>query len=349
MSDSRNSVVAKPDQSAVLIVNLGTPDAPTVPAVRRYLREFLSDPMVIDIAPLARWLFLNLVILPFRPKVSAAAYAKVWMDEGSPLLVYSRRFTAKLSAELGAGYDVELAMRYGQPSIASAMRRLKDRGHRKILLVPMYAQETASSTGSTLAEVKRVLLDEGMDGGLEIVPPFHGDEGYLASQAKVVAESLAGFEPDQVLFSYHGLPERHVTAEDQSGAHCLKAKDCCAQLDERNAHCYRAQCYSISRRVAGLLELKVPWTVAFQSRLGRTPWIQPFTDVVLNELPGKGARRVLVVSGSFVADCLETLEELGIRAKEEFLAAGGEELRLVPSLNDGDDWVLAAAEMIRRA
>lgn len=329
-------------------MNLGTPEAPETGPVRRYLRQFLSDPRVIDIGAIPRQLLLNLFILPFRPKQSAEAYSKVWMDEGSPLLVHSRRFTRALRKELGDGFHVELGMRYGQPSIGTAVELLRDKGVSRIVAFPLYSQEASSSTGSCLQELYTELGKPWNVPYVTVVPPFYDDAGYLAALAEVARPVLAENDPEHVVFSYHGIPERHVRKADEAGGHCLTKDDCCAAISVSNRRCYRAQCFESARRLAGLLELDLPWTVAFQSRLGRTPWIRPYTDVVLDELAEGGTKRVMVVSGSFVADCLETLEELGIRAQEDFEAKGGETVSLVPSLNDHPSWVKAAADIVRR-
>lgn len=333
----------------MLLVNLGSPDAPATGAVRRYLRQFLSDPRVIDLPAVPRWLLLNLVILPLRPKRSAAAYRKVWMADGAPLKVYSQQFLAAIRAELGDRFEVELGMRYRNPSIAAAVEALVARGVDRLVVFPLYGQYASSSTGSTVAEVYRVLGQRWNVPFATVVPPFFDDPGYVAACADVARESLDGFDAEHVLFSYHGLPERQVKKSDPSGAHCLERDDCCAALQAANRSCYRAHCFETTRRVVAELELEVPWTVCFQSRLGRTPWIRPYTDVLVRDLALQGVKRALVVSGSFVADCLETLEELGIRARDDFRAAGGDELRLVPSLNARPAWVKAAADLVRRS
>jgi ferrochelatase len=333
----------------VLLVNLGTPDAPQAPEVRRYLREFLSDPRVLDISPLGRWLLLNLIILPRRPARSAEAYRKIWGPDGSPLLSHSRALCERVRAELPE-YEVVLAMRYGNPSIAAGLKQLRDRGCDRVVVFPLYPQYAASSTGSSVEAVYREAAGLWNTPYLTVVPPFYVDPGFIDAFAAVGAPALAEFRPDHVLYSFHGLPERHMHKSDVSGTHCLRSDDCCAQIVSANRHCYRAQCYATARALTGRLGLDPATTsVSFQSRLGRAVWIRPYTDIVLPELARRGVKRVAVFCPAFVADCLETLEEIGIRAEADFKAAGGEALTLVPSLNAHPAWVSAAVDLIREA
>lgn len=338
-----------PNPIGVLLVNLGTPDAPQAPEVRRYLREFLSDPRVLDISPVGRWLLLNLVILPLRPARSAEAYRKVWRADGSPLLAYSRALAEQVRAAL-PDMQVELAMRYGNPSIPAGLTALRDRGCDRIVVFPLYPQYAASSTGSTVEAVYRAAAGLWNTPYLTIVPPFYDDPGFIDAFAEVGAPVLAELQPDHVLYSFHGLPERHMHKSDVSGTHCLRSADCCATIVAANRHCYRAQCFSTARALTARLGLAPEMTtVSFQSRLGRAVWIRPYTDIVLPELARRGVRRVAVFCPAFVADCLETLEEIGIRAEEDFKKAGGESLRLIPSLNAHPSWVRAAADLVREA
>lgn len=330
-----------------LLINLGTPDAPHPPEVRRYLREFLSDPRVIDIPAVARWLLLNLVILPFRPRRSAAAYRKVWLPEGSPLLHHSRRLLAAMQEALPE-FEVALAMRYGEPSIRAGLQSLRERGCDRIVVMPLYPHYAASSTGSTVEAVFKVAGELWNTPYLTIAPPFYEDAGFIEAFARVGEPVLASLRPDHVVFSFHGLPERHMLRSDMSGQHCLRSPGCCDAIVPANRHCYRAQCYATARALQARLGLAPDaMTVCFQSRLGRTPWIKPYTDEVLPELARRGVRRVAVFCPAFVADCLETLEEIGIRASEDFVRAGGEALQLVPSLNAHPAWVTALAELVR--
>jgi ferrochelatase len=332
----------------VLLINLGTPDAPETGPVRRYLREFLSDPRVLDIPPLGRAALLYGVILPFRPQKSAEAYRKIWMPQGSPLLVYGNALRDRLQDALGPGWAVELGMRYQSPSLRSAIEKLRARGVREVTVVPLYPQYASSSTGSSLEEMYRLVGEAWNVEALRVLPPFYHRPAFLNAFADVGRPVLADFRPDHVLFSFHGLPERQVKKSDPTGAHCLASAECCDVQVPANRWCYRAQCFFTARELASRLGLEAGrWTVSFQSRLGRTPWIHPYTDVVIPELAGKGVKRLAVFSPAFVADCLETLEEIGIRAKAQFLASGGEALTLVPSLNAHPSWVRGLTRMLR--
>jgi ferrochelatase len=329
-------------------VNLGTPASPRVPDVRRYLREFLSDPRVLDLAAPARWLLLNAVILPFRPRRSAHAYAAIWTDRGSPLLVHSRALAEGVARALGPGFRVELAMRYGEPGIARALDRLDAEGVSRVLVLPLFPQYAASSGGSALEAVFREAGRRWNVPGIEVLSPFYDDAGFLRSFAEAARPPLAAFRADHVLLSFHGLPERHVRKSDRSRAHCLARADCCDAVGDANRDCYRAHCFATARGLAARLELPAAgWSVAFQSRLGRTPWIRPYTDLRLPELAKAGVRRLAVACPSFVADCLETLEEIGIRARAQWRGLGGEDLLLVPCPNAHPLWVETVAGWVR--
>jgi len=334
---------------ALLLINLGTPDEPTPSAVRRYLRQFLSDPRVLDINPVGRAALLNLIILPRRPKQSAEAYAKIWTDRGSPLLFHSRDLQEKVAVALGADWRVELAMRYGSPSLPEVLDSLQGQGITQLVVLPLFPQYASSSTGSALELVYEHLAKRWNTPFVSVVPPFYDDSLFIDSFAEVARPVLEAEEPDHVLFSFHGLPERQIEKSDPSGKHCLASDDCCDRVSETNADCYRAQCFATARAIAAALHLgEDTWQVTFQSRLGRTPWIRPFTDEVLTELPSKGVKKLCVFCPSFVADCLETLEEIAMRGDEDFRKAGGESLTLVPSLNATDTWAQAVATMARR-
>jgi ferrochelatase len=318
--------------------------------VRRYLREFLNDPRVVDISALGRWLLVNLFILPFRPAKSSEAYRKVWMPEGSPLLVHSRALLDRMRARMGETWQVELGMRYGNPSIASALTKLEAGGVDGIVAAPLFPHYAASSTGSALEELYRVLGAQWNVPAVATLPPFYDDPGFIEAFAAVGRPHIEELKADHVLFSFHGLPERQIVRSDISGRHCLRNEKCCDAMVAANANCYRAQCFDTARRIAARLSLAAgSWSVSFQSRLGRTPWIRPYTDHVLPELAARGVKRVAVFCPAFVADCLETLEEIGIRGRDQFRASGGEELRLVPSLNATDPWVEALAHIVEQA
>jgi len=328
--------------TGLLLVNLGTPDAPTTRAVRNYLREFLSDPRVIDIHPVGRALLLHLIILPTRPAKSAHAYRQIWdAERGSPLLAHSKDLAAGVQRELGADWHVELGMRYGSPSIQTALGALADCA--RIVVLPLYPQHAASSTSTTNARVMELAASAWDVAALDLVPAFFADPAFLDAWTAVAAPALADARPDHVLFSFHGLPERQI--RKSGDARCLT--DGCCDRAPGPPRCYRSQCYATARALAERLGVR-DYTVCFQSRLGRTPWIAPYTDIVLDELAAKGIKRLAVLCPAFVADCLETLEEIGLRARAQFKAAGGDELVLVPSLNATPAWIAAVCAIARR-
>jgi len=334
--------------NGLLMMNLGTPEAPSTGAVRTYLREFLSDPRVLDIHPIARAGLLYGIILPFRPKKSAAAYAKVWMDEGSPLLVHSQRLTQAVETELGQGWRVALGMRYGTPAMSDALDSLVQAGVDRIAVIPMYPQYATSSTGSILEKVYGDAGRYEVPPRLRVIEDFYADPRFLDPSGEAVRLRAAEFQPDHVLFSFHGLPERQIRRASPDEARCTMGGGCCERIDATNRHCYRAQSHHTAREIATRAGLKPgDWSISFQSRLGRAPWIKPWTDEVVPELAARGVKRLLVSCPSFTADCLETLEEIGIRAKADFLEAGGVALDLVPCLYDNPDWASSVAQMAR--
>lgn len=336
--------------TGLLLINLGTPDEPTTPAVRRYLREFLSDPRVIDINPVGRALLLHGVILRTRPAKSAHAYQSIWDPQrGSPLMAYSKDLAAAVATKLGDSWRVELAMRYGNPSIERGFTKLREAGVDRIVVLPLYPQYAASSTATSVARVMELASTRWDTVPIDVVPAFYDDPGFLAAFEAVARPALAEARPDHILFSYHGLPERQIRKSDPTGQHCLRDASCCARITDANRNCYRAQCFATTRSLATRLGLAGDsYSVTFQSRLGRTPWITPHTDVVIDELAKAGKKRLAVLCPAFVADCLETLEEIGMRAREQFKAGGGEELTLVPSLNATPPWVDAVCAMAER-
>lgn len=334
----------------VLLVQLGTPDAPTPRAVRRYLAEFLADPRVIDLPAPLRWLLLHGVILRVRPRASAAAYQKIWTPQGSPLRVHSESFAAALARELGECFAVALGMRYGEPRIDAALEELVRAGAKRLLVWPLFPQYAEASTGSALARVFQRLRRFPSFGRVRALAPCFDDPDFVAAFAEVARPVLAASRPEHVLFSYHGLPERQLRAADPSGRHCLASDTCCAALSAANSRCYRAQCFATSRALADALVLAPSQhTTAFQSRLGRARWTQPPTEETLARLRQAGVRRVAVLCPAFVADCLETLEEIGMRAREQWRQLGGDELVLVPSLNAHPRWIAVAAGRVRAA
>jgi protoporphyrin/coproporphyrin ferrochelatase len=336
--------------TGLLLCNLGTPDQPTPSAVRRYLRQFLGDSRVLDLNPVGRWALLNLIILPFRPRKSAEAYRKIWTDRGSPLLGHCQDLVSAVRERLGAGWAVELGMRYQNPSLGSALDKLLTAGAERVVVFPLYPQYAASTTGSTVAEILRLAGQPWAPPSLGFVEPFYDNPDFVAAFAAQGAPHLQTERHDHVLFSFHGLPERHLHKTDVRGGHCLAQSNCCDQVSSANRRCYRAQCFATARAIAAKLSLaEGSWSVSFQSRLGRTRWIEPYTDKTIVALAQKGCKRLAVFCPSFVADCLETLEEIGIRGKEQFLSAGGERLTLLPSLNASSVWADAVATMARKA
>jgi ferrochelatase len=331
----------------LLLLNLGTPDEPTTPAVRRYLREFLGDPRVLDINPIGRALLLNLIILPRRPAKSAHAYQSIWDPQrGSPLLYHSQDLAAGVATALGSDWKVELVMRYGKPTIAAGLDAMLAAKVDRLVVIPLFPQHAMSSTETAVVRVTELAAQRPGLPKLEFVPAFFADTGFLDAFAAVGASAIAAATPDHVLFSFHGLPVRQIKKTDETKSHCFSSASCCDTLTSKN--CYRAQCYATARSLAERLGLTPDkYTVCFQSRLGRTPWIEPFTDVVLDELAAKGVKRLAVMCPAFVADCLETVEEIGMRAKAQFTAHGGEELVLVPSLNSSPKWIEAVAGLAR--
>jgi protoporphyrin/coproporphyrin ferrochelatase len=335
-------------QNGLLLINLGTPDEPTPAAVRRYLREFLGDPRVLDMSAIGRAALLHLVVLPRRPKQSAHAYRAIWDPaRGSPLLYHSQDLAAGVAEKLGDGWRVELAMRYGNPSVAGGLSALERAGVDRVVVLPLFPQYASSSTGTAVARVMELAAGRWNVPPLDFIPPFYDDPGFLTAFERVAAPVLAEARPDHVLFSYHGLPVRQIVKTDTAGTHCFQSPTCCETLTNR--HCYRAQCFATTRALASRLALPADrYTVCFQSRLGRTPWIEPYTDVELDRLAAAGTKRLAVLCPAFVADCLETVEEIGIRARDQWRAAGGEELVLVPSLNATPGWIEAVAAMAER-
>jgi ferrochelatase len=332
-------------------VNLGTPDDTSVPAVRRYLEEFLSDPRVIDISPLGRWLLLRLVILPRRPPESAHAYRRIWTERGSPLLFHGRDLAEKVGHALGDRFDVALAMRYGRPSVEEALLAYRARGVDRIVVLPLFPQYSSAAWGSAAEKVMAEAARLWNVPTLSFVPPFYDHPAFIDAFAAVARPVLEEARPDKVILSFHGVPERHCAKGDLSGGgHCLRSSGCCDAIVEANRFCYRAQCFSTARALAARLERGPDEVaIAFQSRLGKDPWIRPYTDEMVRDLARTGVKRLAVICPAFVADCLETLEEIGMRARDDFRARGGEELVLVPSLNSHDAWVRAVARIVREA
>lgn len=336
------------EKKGILLLNLGTPDAPEPEAVGRYLKQFLMDKWVIDIPAAIRWFFVNVLIVPKRKFASAEAYQTIWTERGSPLLFHLKDLQEKLAPRF-AGTPVEIAMRYGNPSIEAGLKSLADNGAEDIFVFSLYPQYAESSTRSSEEECQRVAKKLGLKAKLRFMPAYYDHPEFISTYAELLRGKIAAEKPDHVLLSYHGLPERHVKRTDLSGGqHCLMSPNCCAWMTDANRNCYRAQCYATSRALAKALGLKESdYSVSFQSRLGRTPWIRPFTDEVLKELPSKGVKRLMVACPSFAADCLETLEEIVGRGSEEFKQSGGAEYHVSECPNSHPRWVEAVERMIR--
>ncbi len=323
----------------LLLLNLGSPDAPTPEAVKRYLKQFLSDPFVIDIPQPLRYVLVNGLIIPKRKFSSAEAYEKVWTENGSPLVDITRSFAVSVSEELGSTWDVRWAMRYGSPSISSV---LGDWNDQELYVVPLYPQYAESSTRTALEEVRRWAK-----GSFFYLQDFFSEPEFIQSEVRQIQNSLSAYRPDHLLLSFHGLPEHHL--QKLYPKHCTLSPNCSDQVTPENRLCYRAQSFATARAItSGLDYPSANVRIGFQSRLGRRPWIKPYTDVVVEELAKNGARKLLVACPSFVADCLETLEEIQMRLSEQFISAGGEELRMVPAPNNEIHWVKNFAAMIQR-
>ncbi len=327
----------------VLLVNLGSPDSPSVPDVRRYLREFLMDGRVLDVNWLARFCIVNFAILPSRPRQSAHAYQSIWTPAGSPLIVISRNVATQLQRRVPV--PVELAMRYQNPSIPSALRQLAGRGVDEVLVVPLFPHYAMSSYETAAERVKEVAVAVAPNMRLTIQPPYFEAPDYVAALVGSARPFLD--EPfDHLLFSFHGIPERHLRKSDPTGGHCLSTGACCETPSPAHATCYRAQCFKTVAAFAAQAGLaKEKYSVAFQSRLGRDPWLRPYTDEELARLAARGVKRLLVICPAFVSDCLETIEEIGLRGRETFLAAGGTQFQLIPCLNEHPLWLSALEKM----
>jgi ferrochelatase len=335
-------------RTGLLLVNLGTPASPGTADVRAYLREFLSDPRVIDIHPVKRWLLLNLIILRFRPRQSAEAYAKIWTDRGSPLLYHSRDLVEKVRQRLDTRVMVGLGMRYGRPSIASALEELRGNGIQRLVVFPMYPQTSSATTGSSIEKVLACVSGLWNVPSLHFVPPFYDHPAFIEASAAVARPHVERPGVEKVFLSFHGLPERHLRKGDPTGSHCMQHDDCCDRIVDANRDCYRAQCLATARLLADRLAIpEEKRIVCFQSRLGREPWIRPYTDELIEAEARGGTKRAVILSPAFVTDCLETLEELGMRGAETWKAAGGESLELVPSLNARDEWADALVAIAR--
>lgn len=332
-------------KTGVLLVNLGTPNSPQPRDVYRYLIEFLTDDRVIDLPWLRRHLLVRGMIVPFRYRQSARAYQKIWTEDGSPLMIYGQRVQHMLQRELGQKYLVELAMRYQKPSISDGINALMNADVDHLIVLPLFPQYASATTGSVHQRVQEVLSR------FRVIPKLTLINHYAEHPALIrafcgVADSYDLSHYEHVLFSFHGLPERHIKQADRSG-NCLKNQDCCKKSTLDNRHCYCGQCYATARAIAK--DLNIPqerYTICFQSRLGKDPWLQPYTSNIVQSLAKQGKKNVLVFCPAFVCDCLETIYEIGMEYAEEFHKSGGNKLQLVTGLNDHPLWIKALRELV---
>lgn len=328
-----------------LLVNLGSPNSPDPKDVKPYLDEFLMDRFVIDVPFLLRAFLVRGIILRKRPERSAAAYRKIWWEEGSPLIVLSKRMFEKVKKQVDI--PMELAMRYGQPTILSGLQKLHDQGVTEVLLFPLYPQHAMASTVTieVLAEELRAKHFPNMK--FTKVPAFYNKPDYIKNLADSIKRQLDTFDYDHLLFSYHGIPERHIRKTDVTKSHCKINGTCCVTPSPAHQFCYRHQCFETTRQVVELLGIPSDkYSQTFQSRLAGDKWLEPYTDVEINKMPGKGIKKLAVVTPAFVADCLETLEEIAMEANHQFKENGGEEFLAIPCLNDGDQWCATVATWV---
>ena len=332
-------------KKGVLLVNLGTPDSTATGDVRKYLREFLSDGRVIDIPALPRWILVNLIIAPFRAPKSAEEYRKLWEERGSPLKFYSEDVRDLLQDQLGDDYVVVLGMRYQNPSVESALDILIEQDVASIKVIPLFPQYASATSGSVIEKVMDIVKRKQIIPSISFVDQFVDHPLFAETFAELGKAEMEKDSYDHILFSYHGLPERQIR-KGSVGDYC-KLGSCCDHLGPKNRLCYRAQCFESSRRIAALLNIpEDKYTVCFQSRLGRDPWVQPYTEDMVTKLAKEGVKKVLAFSPAFVSDCLETTIEVGETYAEEFVEAGGEKWTLVPSLNTNSKWIDCLEDLV---
>jgi ferrochelatase len=326
----------------VLLVNLGSPDSPSVKDVRRYLREFLMDGRVLDAPWPVRFFVVHALILPSRPKQSAEAYEAIWLPEGSPLILTSRRVQAKLQQRINL--PVELGMRYQNPTIKHALDNLVCQGVEQCLLIPLFPHFAMSSYETAVQRVRELARQRHPHLHLTVQPPYYDRPDYIAALADTAKDFLQN-DYDHLLFSFHGIPERHLRKSDPTRSHCLQQTNCCNTPSPAHATCYRAQCFATVDAFVKLTRT-TRYSVAFQSRLGKEPWLTPYTDQEIERLAHDGIRKLLVICPAFTSDCLETIEEIGIRGRSAFLEAGGTDFHLIPCLNEHQAWIEALTKMV---
>ncbi len=330
----------------VLLVNLGSPNSTNPKDVKKYLDEFLMDERVIDLPFWLRTFIVRGIILNTRPKKSAAAYQKIWWKEGSPLIVLSQRLQAKVQEK--TELPVALAMRYGTPSLKSGLQDLYDKGVKDVLLIPLYPQFAMATTETIVVLAEELRKTHFSDMTITDLPAFYNKKPYIKALSNSIKDYLSDKDYDHILFSYHGVPERHIRKSDITNSHCKIDGSCCNTDSEAHEFCYRHQCFQTTKNVVKELELDDTMvTTSFQSRLGVDPWLQPYTDrTIVNKAEKDGIKKLAIVTPAFVSDCLETLEEIAMEGKHEFIEAGGEEFYTVPCLNDNDEWVNVLANWI---
>ncbi|MFB9051905.1 ferrochelatase [Formosa undariae] len=324
-------------KKGILLVNLGSPDSPSPQDVKKYLGEFLMDERVIDIPKLARLALVKGIILKTRPKASAAAYKKIWWDEGSPLIVISERLRAKVQKEVT--YPVALAMRYGSMTIKKGIQELVDQGVDEVFLIPLYPQFAMATTETILVLAEELRQNHFPNIKIDHLPAFYNKPDYISVLSESVKRHLKEKTYDHVLFSYHGIPERHIKKSDVTKSHCKIDGSCCVTPSRAHEFCYKHQCLEVTRLVAEQLGLKEgAFSTSFQSRLGFDPWLQPYTDRTIERLGLEGVKNMAIITPAFVSDCLETLEEIAMEGQELFHEVGGKEFTTVPCLNDDNEW-----------
>jgi ferrochelatase len=332
-------------KTGVLLINLGTPDEPKLGAVRRYLFEFLNDPRVIDLPWLLRKFLVNLIIVPFRAKGSTKIYQELWTEEGSPLLIYGEKVTKKLQDQLGDNFGVHLAMRYQNPSMEKVLGEMREKNYQKLIIIPMFPQYASASSGSAMEKAMKIISKWWVIPEIAMVSQFWDHPGYIDAFVERGKQYNID-EYDHVMFSYHGLPERHVDKVYDDNRPCSD-HDCESKVSDESQFCYKATCYGTTRLLAERLNIpEEKYTVAFQSRLDKK-WLEPFSDVVVEERAKKGDKKILVFSPAFIADCLETTVEIGSEYQEIFEEHGGEKVQLVESLNDLPSWVNTLESLVR--
>ncbi len=332
-------------KKGILLVNLGSPDSPEPKDVKKYLGEFLMDERVIDVPLWARILLVKGIILNTRPKASAAAYKKIWWEEGSPLIVLSERLQKKIQKQVD--FPVGLAMRYGSMSIHKGLQDLVNQGVNKVLVIPLYPQFAMATTETIVVLADEIQKEHFPNLKIESLPAFYNDSDYIKVLSNSIKNYLEGKTYEHVLFSYHGVPERHIRKSDVTKSHCKIDGSCCKTPSKAHEFCYRHQCYEVTRLVAENLKFKEgAFSTSFQSRLGFDPWLQPYTDRTIERLGKQGIKNMAIVTPAFVSDCLETLEEIAMEGQEIFHEMGGNKFTTIPCLNDDNEWVSLLSKWI---